>query len=165
MAHFELIPIPEYTVSVSANPAEGGTVTGGGTYQQNQSCTVSATVNTGYIFVNWTENGEVVSEDQTYTFVVTGNRTLVANLLSTVGVNEQESRVVIYPNPVRDKLVVVAGEAVNNVEIYNVTGALVYSQKNNADRMEIQTGSLPSGTYIIRLTTDNSVIMRRFVKD
>lgn len=68
-----------YTISVSANPNNGGSVTGGGTYQQGQSCTVTATANSGYTFVNWTENGSVVSTNASYTFTVTGNRTLVAN--------------------------------------------------------------------------------------
>ena len=68
-----------YTITVSANPTEGGTVTGGGTYQQGQSCTVTATANAGYTFTNWTENGNVVSSNASYTFTVNANRNLVAN--------------------------------------------------------------------------------------
>jgi len=68
-----------YTISVSANPSNGGIVSGGGTYNQGQSCTVSATANSGYTFVNWTENGTQVSTNANYTFTVTGNRNLVAN--------------------------------------------------------------------------------------
>ena len=70
--------LQNYTVSVSANPTNGGTVTGGGTYQQGQYCTVNATPATGYNFVRWTENGQQVSTNASYTFTVTGNRTLVA---------------------------------------------------------------------------------------
>lgn len=68
-----------YTVSVSANPSDGGTVTGGGTYNQDASCTVTATANEGYTFTNWTEDGNVVSTEATYTFTVNANRNLVAN--------------------------------------------------------------------------------------
>ena len=78
VANFTAIP-QTYTVSVSANPTNGGTVTGGGSYQQGQSCTVTATANTGYNFTNWMENGSVVSSNASYTFTVNGNRTLVAN--------------------------------------------------------------------------------------
>ena len=78
VANFQAQP-QNYTISVSANPTNGGTVTGGGTYQQGQSCTVRATANNGYTFTNWTENGNVVSTNAAYTFNVTGNRTLVAN--------------------------------------------------------------------------------------
>lgn len=68
-----------YTVSVTANPSNGGIVSGGGTYNQGTSCTVHATANTGYSFVNWTENGNQVSTNANYTFTVNGNRNLVAN--------------------------------------------------------------------------------------
>ena len=68
-----------YTISVSANPSNGGSVTGGGSYNQGQSCTVSATANSGYTFVNWTENGTQVSTNATYTFTVTSSRNLVAH--------------------------------------------------------------------------------------
>jgi uncharacterized repeat protein (TIGR02543 family) len=68
-----------YNITAIANPTNGGSVTGGGTYQQGQSCTVSATANNGFTFTNWTENGNVISTNANYTFTVTGNRTLVAN--------------------------------------------------------------------------------------
>lgn len=68
-----------YTVSVTANPSNGGSVSGGGTYNQGTSCTVHASANTGYSFVNWTENGNQVSTNANYTFTVNGNRNLVAN--------------------------------------------------------------------------------------
>ncbi len=71
--------VQSYTISVSASPIDGGNVSGGGIHGQGQNCTVTATANSGYVFTNWTENGEVVSTDATYTFTVVGNRNLVAN--------------------------------------------------------------------------------------
>jgi len=73
-----------HTVSVSANPAAGGYVTGGDTYNENASVTVTATANSGYTFVNWTEGGSSVSTDAAYTFLLgTTNRILVANFIVT----------------------------------------------------------------------------------
>lgn len=66
-------------ITVNAAPAEGGTVTGGGAVVNDTSVTMTATPNTGYRFVNWTENGEVVSTDAAYTFTANGSRTLTAN--------------------------------------------------------------------------------------
>ncbi len=71
--------IPTYTVQTSSNPTIGGTTSGGGSFQQGQSCTVHATANANYNFSNWTENGSVVSNNANYTFTVNGNRNLVAN--------------------------------------------------------------------------------------
>ncbi len=68
-----------YVISVYANPTNGGNVTGNGNYTYEQSCTVTATANNGYTFTNWTENGEVVSAQENYTFAVTRGRILHAN--------------------------------------------------------------------------------------
>lgn len=68
-----------YMVSVSANPEVGGIVDGGDEYYYGQSCTVTAEANTGYYFVNWTENGLQVASNSTYEFTVTAERNLVAN--------------------------------------------------------------------------------------
>ncbi|MBR0178203.1 MAG: leucine-rich repeat protein [Bacteroidales bacterium] len=70
------------TVTVAANPAEGGTVTGGGTFEGGQSCTVTATPNEGYVFVRWTANGRPVSTSVEYTFPVAGDMALVAHFAS-----------------------------------------------------------------------------------
>jgi len=61
-----------YTVSLSVNPAGSGTTTGSGTYQKGDSVTITATANSGYSFINWTEDGVVgpVSMDNPYTFIM-----------------------------------------------------------------------------------------------
>ena len=72
-----------YDITATAEPSEGGTVTGFGTFEQGQSCTLTATANEGYAFVNWTEDGEEASTDSIYSFVVTGERNLVANFVAS----------------------------------------------------------------------------------
>ena len=68
-----------FVIGATPSPAEGGAVSGAGAYEEGAECTLTATASAGYNFVNWTENGEVVSTDVEYTFTVTGNRSLVAN--------------------------------------------------------------------------------------
>lgn len=84
-----------YTISVSASPNNGGSVTGGGTYNQGASCTVHATANSGYTFVNWTENGTQVSTNANYSFTVTGNRNLVAHFQQ----QQQQYTISVSANP------------------------------------------------------------------
>lgn len=69
--------VPKYDIKVEADPAEGGSVTGGGTYEEGREITVTAILNSNYEFVGWRENGQIVSKDTNYTFTVNGERELV----------------------------------------------------------------------------------------
>ena len=72
-------PAALFTINATAEPAEGGTIEGADLYFEGETCTLTATANEGYVFVNWTENGVEVSTDATLSFQVTGERNLVAN--------------------------------------------------------------------------------------
>ena len=70
---------PAITITVTANLEEGGTVTGGGVFAVNDTCTLVARPNRGYVFINWTKDGVEVSTDTTYQFNVSESATFVAN--------------------------------------------------------------------------------------
>ena len=162
-ANFELQTLE---ITATVEPAEGGTATGGGTYTYGDEVTITVETNEDWAFLNWTENGTVVSEEKTYTFIATASRDLVANLIYTVGVGEQMgNNITLYPNPVNDKLTIEAEAALGTVEIYNLMGALVYSQKGCTNKVEVNTSDLQSGIYFIRMTNDNASETRRFVKE
>lgn len=82
VAVFEVPVKPTYNIALSINPAAGGSVTGGGSFEEGESCTVTATAAENYVFSNWTENGNEVSKSASYTFEVTKNRTLIANFVA-----------------------------------------------------------------------------------
>ena len=67
-----------YTITTVSNPAVGGSTSGGGTYEEGSTATVTATPNEGYVFWKWMENGVKVSTDASYSFTVTSDRNLVA---------------------------------------------------------------------------------------
>ena len=59
--------LPNCTVTVLANPSIGGTATvSESTVQTGKYCTVTATANPGYTFLNWTVNGHEVSTNNPY---------------------------------------------------------------------------------------------------
>lgn len=82
----EFRAVANYTVSVSASPSAGGSVTGGGSYKGGTSCTVTATPNSGYVLDGWYEGSSKVSSDASYTFTVSSNRTLTAKFAKAAGV-------------------------------------------------------------------------------
>lgn len=82
-AVFQGGPTPHYNINLSADPANGGTVSGGGSKEEGSSCTVVATPAEGMIFDGWFENGQLVSNAASYTFTVERARTLVAQFGET----------------------------------------------------------------------------------
>ena len=99
--------VSEYTLTATANPAEGGSVTGAGVYEEGTTVTLTATPNEGYEFVSWTNGGAVVSTNATYSFVIKKNLALVANFKA-----------------VEATVYTISTEAVNGT----VTGAGVYEE-------------------------------------
>jgi uncharacterized repeat protein (TIGR02543 family) len=72
--------ISQYTLSVSAGA--GGTASSNPSTPQvngGTSVTLTATPNSGYQFVSWTENSTIISTAPTYTFTIISNRAFTAN--------------------------------------------------------------------------------------
>jgi len=70
-------------ITVECNIQNAGVLSGAGTFDLGSSITLTATPNVGYTFINWTDNGTVVSLNPNYTFAVNNNRTLIANFSLT----------------------------------------------------------------------------------
>jgi len=67
-----------YTITATANPIEGGTVTGAGEFEEGEQVTLTATANNGYDFIGWYDNNGIVATTAEYSFSATTNRTLEA---------------------------------------------------------------------------------------
>lgn len=76
------------TITVIKNIENGGTVYGLNEYQPGDMAELSAVANSGYRFAAWAEDGEVVTEEDTYTFTVTGSRVLTAVFVPVIGEND-----------------------------------------------------------------------------
>ena len=66
--------IPTYTITVQSNNTNYGIVSGGGSYDNQATATLTATPNTGYKFVQWSDG----NTSATRTVTVTGNATYTA---------------------------------------------------------------------------------------
>lgn len=163
VANFAVIMVE---ISATVDPEEAASVNGTGTYPYGETVTLTLERNEDWAFVNWTEDGEVVSEEMTYTFIATESRDLVAHFVYTEGIGEQSANaLVIYPNPVNDKLTLEAQEAIGTVEIYNLMGALVYSHENCGNKVEINIAELQRGIYFVRHISSDGVAIRQVVKE
>ncbi|GEM_PF-2513505 len=69
---------PEHRVTLEAEPAGAGEVSGSGTYLEGEEVTVEADPGEEYEFKNWLEDGEKVSSQQQYALEITGEKKLIA---------------------------------------------------------------------------------------
>jgi hypothetical protein len=72
--------------------------------------------------------------------------------------------ILVYPNPVKNKLrIEKAGYEKNiSLEIINAMGAVVYKE-NFIQETSIQTSNFASGTYLIKLESDNSYKVKKLI--
>lgn len=83
----------------------------------------------------------------------------------TVGLNELSSNnVSIYPNPVNDfiNIVTTSTETSVNVNIYSVSGELVYNSiEENASTIKISTNDLDNGIYFVELIINDEKTIQK----
>ena len=72
---------------------------------------------------------------------------------------------VTYPNPANDKIIVESQQVVNQCDIYTMTGQLVYSKPIHSESFEVMVNNLSTGTYLLRLISNDAVQTKRFVKE
>jgi hypothetical protein len=149
--NFNIVGI--YTVDVSVNNEEYGTVTGSGFYEENETVTVTAIANEGYKFVSWTEDGWIVSTDSLYSFSATEDVELVANFEVNVGIEErrvESGELRVFPNPASGVVTIAAAAEIEQLNIFDITGRLVASQTPANSQVTFDTGILPKGVYLVQ---------------
>lgn len=153
-----------YLLSVSANDAAMGTVTGGGRYAPGTTVTIEATPYEGYRFVNW-DDGTTSASRQV---VVVSDTTFTAIFGSIEGIDEVAATSVSFlPNPVGKgqtlTLSATGAESIHaTMTIYDVYGRAVR-------KIEVATASasfvadFPTGIYTILLQGDKLHSVQRVV--
>ena len=156
--------IQSYTISATANPMEGGTVSGAGTYEYGTTCTLTATANYEYAFVNWTKDGEEVSTEATFTFIVTANEDYVAHFEGPDAIEEGTIECQIFPNPFTSMVNIKAGKVLKTVSVYDIYGRLLKEQKVSDMEIELDMSGLSNGAYLLKLDYGDSSSVHRIVK-
>jgi hypothetical protein len=91
-------------------------------------------------------------------------------LSDTVGVGENglESGLLVYPNPAHDRLVVKlpAGTGKYNIEMFNVLGAVVFSDKaiaTSEQTVELNLSGKPKGIYFLSVEVNHEKVTRKII--
>lgn len=160
-----------YSVTVSAWPSAGGSVTGGGTVPAGSPTlqSVTATANAGYVFANWTENGNVVSTSARYYFMLAGNRNLVANFYKLI------YQTLDYPNAIATYAQGVSGTNLvgHYVDSGSVSHGFLYNSAAGFTNLDDPSGLSAqyygtyaegiSGTNIVGYYVDSNAVLHGFL--
>lgn len=80
---------------------------------------------------------------------------VVTNTESTGTIQHELTSLSIYPNPVSDMLSITNDTAIDTVEMFDVNGRRLVNKKVNNASTTIDVSSLATGTYFVKVTTDD----------
>ncbi|MBI5476099.1 MAG: T9SS type A sorting domain-containing protein [Ignavibacteriales bacterium] len=173
--------INRYAVALTANPTNGGTVSGSGTYDHGSSVTVIATAKniagSKFQFINWTENGSEVSKNSSYTFTIIANRNLVANFLDITSVKDEggiPAKFILsqnYPNPFNPTTKIqfsIPKRIYVKLNIYNVLGQEIVMLVDNelsasTYSVDFDATELPNGIYFYKIQAGEFVQTKKMI--
>ncbi len=80
-------------------------------------------------------------------------------------IEELSSSLLLYPNPVNDKLNIVTEAEIEEVVVYDVFGRSQQTTVNGQQTLYIDVSGLNSGIYFVMIKTNEGVATKRFVKN
>lgn len=76
-----------------------------------------------------------------------------------------ETNLVVYPNPTNGELTIKSSNQINKIEVYNALGSLVYNQNNIKTNSEsLNLNKLPKGVYSIKVYQKNKIVEQQLIK-
>jgi len=155
---------------ITASASSGGAISPSGAISViaggNQAFTMTPD-DTSHVLASLVVDGVVSSPQSVYSFNgVNADHTIHA-VFEHVGINENnlQNSVIIFPNPANDLLNVKLSQEFESVEITNMLGQLLYSNKVTDSFLQIDISSYTSGVYFIRLKGENGLATKKFIKE
>ncbi len=98
----------------------------------------------GLDFYSASNNNEMYIDDVIMSGIINGTEDFSASKFS------------VYPNPVKDMLNIKSTSSVDNILIYDILGKVVLQENPGKISPAINMSSLPSGSYLVKVTIGNS---------
>lgn len=82
---------------------------------------------------------------------------------ATDDIKEADASIQFYPNPASDLMMVTSKEGIEQLEVYNLSGKLMFSEKEKVTHLNVN--ALAEGMYIAKMnTTSGKIVTKKFVK-
>jgi len=130
------------------------------TYKLGICSSSSPEEGTALLKIPYTKTGTV-----SFDLVVNAVKSTVSVDVVTGIISFEQAGIKMYPNPVNDKLTIEGIETKAVVIIFNANGQHVITTQINTNIDEINVSELSSGMYIIKLTSDDKVLVKQFTKE
>lgn len=153
-----------FRVSAMPNPDLKGTITGTGVFPLNSAVTLKATPATGYRFVKWTVQNDTTAISRSATLSLNDSKSLslIASFESTTAIEPVSlpTRHAFTPNPANTVVNINPEISAFQTTVADLNGKIVHS---SAEEHSIDVRGLPSGVYIIRISTKTDQFMEKLV--
>ncbi|MDR2971226.1 MAG: T9SS type A sorting domain-containing protein [Bacteroidales bacterium] len=134
-----------------------------GTIEPGENDTFQVELSIDSTFANGTYSSEIkITTTDILNNVITVPCKLIVNLK---GVGEYSIKTLVFPNPTNDRVTILSNQIINNIQLYNHLGQIVYSSIVNGERTTINTSNFSAGIYFIKVNTDlSSQSMKLIIK-
>ncbi|MGC9331204.1 MAG: T9SS type A sorting domain-containing protein [Bacteroidales bacterium] len=78
-------------------------------------------------------------------------------------ISNNESNIVIYPNPNRGKFTIAQTNDIKSIEIYNAMGEIVYKSWASNAKLQIDISAQPKGIYFVKVDNGKKVHVKKLV--
>jgi hypothetical protein len=122
-----------------------------------------STVNETY--TNYDNQGKILkdssSDGQITTYLYSGNNLRTSNPLLTTQ-EEMKLDLSMFPNPATNGVSFKSDKLIESIEIMNLLGEVVVTESPNSMKAHIKF-NLPSGSYMVRIKTEGTVIIKQLI--
>jgi hypothetical protein len=158
-----------FRITVLADPAAAGLMSGGGTYHHNDTATLTASPMIGYHFINWKKDGLEVSTDSVYRFIVTDTGTYTANfelITDMVSTKQPHDMIIIHPNPAKEIINIEFPENIyiQKITLSDITGKTIIEKNKIQPHETIDLSTFNNGIYLIYIETNKGSYAEKIIK-
>ncbi|GHT45191.1 hypothetical protein AGMMS49965_21940 [Bacteroidia bacterium] len=76
----------------------------------------------------------------------------------------EPSKFGIYPNPVRDELLVTSDTEIETIAVFGLTGNVLLRQNVQSSTVNLSLGFLPTGIYLIQVKRADAISTQKIIK-
>lgn len=140
-----MLNVDQINLSVQKDFGNPAKILGEGKYFVGDYATVSLSVNSGFEFVGWQQNGNIVSKDKSYTFRVENDSNIKAVFIKTIKIKQVVVKSKIYDGTAKAEVEKVLLEGVENSHDVKVSGLVAnFATSSVGEQKLIEFLSIPT---------------------